>query len=342
MLSKTLDAALRNIGLTVTPDHAYGIYGGYLITVSESGNKKQAFFNFLLEEEEESEDSSLAAFEISEAVKSNLDTFSVIDYSLHEDGLDITSGSSIPDFLKMIDFCVELLNEHKVKGSDYCSGCGKQFGKRYPKKLTSDNKNYLMCESCTLDVLEERDKPTAETDASSKTSLSAILGALGGGLIGIALFYVFYRWVIPFANEWGSWDPRYAVTVIGFLVAFLTYTGYRLFFKKASLAAYITVSAVSVMAAVAGQYIGIIVNILNDFSIRLSQIITVYPKFLLMPLRSTAVEGYKNYSSDFYIFAAISVLLAVFGAIIFLLGMYEKSKVVIEKPKVETLRINKG
>ncbi|PKM62415.1 MAG: hypothetical protein CVU97_05430 [Firmicutes bacterium HGW-Firmicutes-21] len=335
MLSKTFSAAVQNIGLTITPDHAYGIYGGYLLTVYESGSKKTAFFNFLLDE---NEDNTLAALEISDTIKSNISTYSILNYDLQDDGLSITTSQGVPTFLKIIDFCTELLNEHKVMGSEYCSACGKKFGKRYPKKLTRRNNNYLLCESCTLEVLEEQDKPDEETGGTDagRDSYKGVIAAVVSGLIGVFLYYACYRWLLPLTVEWETWDFRYVLTALGFATSFLVYIGYTMFNKKACLTSYLSVSVTAVLATIIGQYIGIIVEILNDHPVKFS---LIYKTLLKMPLRSTALEGFKSYSTDFYILAVISAVLAAVGSVIFLLGLYDKSRKVKEEFKIETLKI---
>lgn len=342
MLSKNLGAAVQNIGLTLTDNHAYGIYGGYLLTIYESGNKKTAFFNYLLDKSKESDDSSLTSFEISEAIKDNLETYSILDYELQDDGLVIVSGQSIPRFLEMIDFCTELLKKYNVKGSEYCCYCGKSFGKKHPKKITKANKNYLLCESCTLEVIEEHNKPIeveAEVKSSGNKHLLGIIGAIIGGLIGVFLYFAAYKWLLPLTADWESWDLRYVVTVFGFVTALLAYWGYKLFNKKASLTAYISIPIISVLFAAIGQYIGTLVYIStqNSFSI------FKFPDFgllLMMPLRSTATDNtFVEYSSSFYFLFAISIALAIVGAVIFLLGYYEKNRVVKEELTVETLKI---
>ena len=343
MLSKTLSAALQNIGLTLTDSHAFGIYGGYLLTVYENGNKKTAFFNFLLDENEENEDSSLASFEISEAIKSNLETYSIIDYELQDDGLSVTSGQNIQKFLEMIDFCTELLKEYSVKGSENCCYCGKKFDKKHPKKVTKSNKNYLLCEACTLEVLEEHNKPAEEKSivTPAKSRFLGIIGAIIGGLLGVLFYYATYQWLLPLTVDLESWDFRYVVTAYGFVTALFVYLGYKLFCKKASLTAYISIPLISIIFTAIGQYIGTIVYISTENSFNLFK----FPDFgllLMMPLRSTAENEAIEYSSSFYFLLAISIALAVVGAIIFLLGFYEKNRIVKEDIKVETLKIQQA
>jgi hypothetical protein len=345
MLSKTLDAAVKNIGFTVTPEHAYGIYGGFLITVYETGSKKTAFINFLLEDNpDDNSDASLSAFNISESIKENLYKYAIIDYNLSDDGLSVTTAGSAPEFLQMLDFCVELLDEHSndnasVKNSNYCSCCGKSFGKRYPKKLTRSNKNYLLCESCALEILEEQDKHKQKTNEKIPASkrFAGVVGSVVGGLIGVFLYFAAYKWLFPQINTWDSFILNFVFALFGFATAFLAYLGYKIFCKKASLTAYISVSVVAVLFSVFGEYLGTIVKILADHeSVSFG---LVYKTVCMMPFRSTALKDALNYSSDFYTGAVMSFIFAAAGAVIFLLGLYEKSRGIKENIKIETIKI---
>jgi len=344
MLSKILDAAVKNAGFTVTPDYAYGIYGGFLTTVYETGSKKTAFINFLLEEDaDENSDTSLAAFHISESIKNNLEKYAIIDYNLADDGLTVTTAGSAADFLKMLDFCVELLNEYSenllVKNSGYCSYCGKKIGKRYPKKLTKNKKNYLLCESCALEVLEEHHNhnQNIKEKIPSNQLVLGVAGAVAGGLVGSLLYLAAYKWLYPVVSAWDRFILSFMFSLLGFATASLVYLGYKLFCSKPSTTAYVSVAVVSALFALFGQYLGIIVRILADHG-NIS-LFSVYDVVWKMPFRSTAVGKAVNYSSDFYTGAVMSLLLAGAGAAILLLGMYEKSKGVKENIKIETIKI---
>ncbi len=353
MLSKTLNAAVSKMGLTVTENHAFGIYGGYLLTVYEAGNKKTAFFNFILDDDteedenvqERSNESSVAAFEISEAIKKNIDKFSIIDYIFMDDGLLVTTNQSIQVFLELIDFCTELLREHKIKGGDYCSNCGKTFGKRFPKKITLGNRNYLYCESCAFDIYEEHNKPDAlKTEAKSGgKSFFGFLGALAGGLLGAFLYFAIYMWVLPGSEALEDFDWRFLVIILGFITSFLVFTGYKIFCKKANTFAFVTVTLLSAILTAVGQYIGTLVNIARNFSLDFDSFF-IYKNWFLMPFRNTVPEDSTEYTdlvfnTDFYRFAIIGVALALLGSVIFLLGFYEKSRPVKEEMFLETLKI---
>lgn len=338
MISKALETALQNIGFSVGTDNAFGIYGNYLITIFENGNKKTAFINFLIDDKD---DSSLTSFDISEEIKGNLDNYSIIDYELVDDGLLITTAQSVPDFLKLMDFCIELLNSHNVKGSDFCSGCGKEFGKRYPKKISKDNKNYLMCENCAIDIIEDRDKKSKQEKEKIPANrlVSGVIGALIGGIIGFFLFFAVNKWLLPLIPDFNSFILKFGISCLGFITAFLVYYGYKLFCEKPSKNAYFSVSIISILVTAFGHYFGTLIYIANEHSLKLRDFFTY--ELWKMPFRSTSSAGTLEYSSDFYLYGTIAIILAASGAIIFLLGFYEKNRIIKDEIKIETLKIEK-
>ena len=63
------------------------------------------------------------------------------------------------------------------------------------------------------------------------------------------------------------------------------------------------------------------------------------PAMWLIHLRSTASDPAFNYAGTFYKLLCFSLLFAVIGTIIFLMGMKDKAKVRKETVELETLRI---
>ena len=157
--------------------------------------------------------------------------------------------------------------------------------------------------------------------------------------IGAFIYFVLYYWVSPkIGNGSGS---HYIFCIMGTGVALLSYCGYRIFCKKISAAAYVTISVTSLLFTAIGQYIGTVFEYiaLNNFSVTaLSN-----KHFWLLHLRNTipadVASNFTNYSADFYKFLAISIMFAAVGAAIFLLSLRDKSIVKKETATIETLTI---
>ncbi|MBQ3155037.1 MAG: hypothetical protein IJB88_07365, partial [Clostridia bacterium] len=146
-----------------------------------------------------------------------------------------------------------------------------------------------------------------------------------------------------------SFEIRYIFSLLGFAAAYLVFCGYRFFSKRPCIGAYVSVSAVSLISVALGQYIGSFVGYAKLQGFTLAQAAKI-PSMWLIHLRSTvdksltyeqSVLEMYDVSSLFYKLLCFSLLFALIGTIIFLLGFHEKSKTRIVPLEVETLRISK-
>lgn len=346
MITKNLTKALEEIGFTYVEgsssekSHAYAVYGGYLVSVYEESGKKVVYINFKFSESEEND---IKKYDMSETFSSELEEYSVSDYSLSDDGMRVFCGGSIPVFLKLIDRCVSLLIDNEIRGCDYCSKCGNKFGSRKPKKVTDGKENYLMCDHCALETVEEASNHSEEEDSETKHGKVGI-GILFStllALVGSALYFVLYYWLSPAMSKSGFNEVHYIFCVTGFITSLLAYIGYRAFCKKASISAYITVIINSLLFTAIGQYIGVVFEFVAKNGFSLSSLSNKH--FWLVHLRNTipndVVDLYVDYSAIFWKLLIISLMFAAVGAAIFLLTLHDKSAKKPETVEVETITI---
>ncbi len=347
MITKNLAKALEEIGFeyaeTKTGDgsHVYAIYDGYLVTAYEKNSKKIVYFNFRFPENEAN---ALKKYNMSDIFAAMMDEYSITDYSFAEDGLRVYSIASVDDFLQLIEKCSDLLTENEIKGIKCCSCCGNSFGSRHPKKVTDGCENHLMCEHCTINAIEECNTRSAKKseEASEDKIWKGILGSVVGSLIGVLLYFVLYYWVSPAVNSSGLNEIRYIFCACGFLVATLSYYGYRLFCKKVSLSAYVTIPVTAFVCTTVGQYLGVVFEFIagKNYVSPLSN-----KSFWLVHLRNTVpedlAENFVNHSAIFYKLLAISIMFALVGSAIYLLTLREKSTIKPETLTVETISIGK-
>lgn len=346
MITKNLTKALEEIGFTyfagdaADKSHVYAVYGGYLVSIYEESGNKVAYFNFRFGESEEND---LKKYEMSESFSNEIEEYSVTDYTLSEDGMRVYSNGNIPTFLKLIDRCIALLIENDIRGIEYCSKCGNKFGNRNPKKVTDNKENYLMCEHCAIETVEEVSNRIDEQkrETSKEKVLPAVLTSVLFSIFGTFVYFVLYYWLSPAMSDSGMNEIRYIFCIAGFLVSVLAYIGYRIFCKKASLPAYITVTANALVFTAIGQYLGVVFEFiaLNGFS--LSALSDKH--FWLVHLRNTIpaeiTEYFTDHSAIFFKLLIISLMFAAVGAAIFLLSLHDKS---VKKPDnviVETISI---
>ncbi len=345
MISKNLMTALEELNFTFSnsnnsnKSHAYAIYGGYFITVYESAGKKIAYLNFKFSENEEN---SLKRYNVSEIISAEIEEYNISDYSLSEDGLRVICSSSISAFLKLIDRCVTVLTENEIRGVEYCSKCGNKFGSRNPKKVTKGIENYLMCEHCALEALEDSNEEANEPAISTKSNtFKGIIGSIIFSLLGVALYFVAYFYLSPAISKSDFSDARYIFCALGSVVAFLAYCGYRIACKTAGKGAYFVIGFNSLFFTAIGQYLGVVFEFVakNGFSVN----VLSRKAFWLVHLRDTipadVVANFTSYSSVFYKMLAISLMFALVGGAIFLLTLHDKTTAKKETTEIETIKL---
>lgn len=344
MIDKALEVALLNLGFTKSNQQFYGVYGGYLVTVKGAGRKLDTFINFYTKEPKdavtEGDLISLTFFELSESIKPKLEQFNITDYSSGLKGLEVKSNSSIDIYLEMLDFLIDKVKDASLSGTAHCSNCGILFKKKLPKKVLLESKNYLYCDSCAINLFEEkealRDIGPIE-DAGKGNIIYRLLGSLAGGIIGALLLFSLYNWLLPaFSSDFG-FDIRYLFTISGFIVAFLIYKGYYLKNESTSNFDYLFLPFLTVLFSFIGQYIGTLAFILRENSLKFTQIIE-YKNLLFMPFRSTATGSSPSYNTTFYLFLGLTCVLGLISILMLLSNTKAKTRY-IEMPKIETLKI---
>lgn len=345
MISKTLTKALEKNGFTYSEsitaerNHAYGIYGGFLVTVFEKSAKKVGFISFKFSTSKEDD---LTKDAISQAIKDDSTVFSL---EINEDGLKVVSNGNVPEFLELLDKTIALLKDNNIKGAEYCSKCGNKFGSRKPKKVSDGNINHIMCEHCALEYLEESKKRNLKKseETSNAKILPGIIGSVGFGFIGFLLYFFIYYILSPALSEknFSINEVRYIFCIAGFFVSMLSYYGYRLFCKRNSISAYVTVPVVSIFFTAIGQYVGIVFEFIAKNGLYLSALKN--KSFWMIHLRNTVPTdialNFPNHSEIFWKLFIISILFSAVGSAMFLLSLHDKSTVKYEPIEVQTISI---
>lgn len=324
--------------------YLYGVYGGYLLSVYDSGNNRTVFLNYYMNESEE--DDSVKLLELSEQMKSALSEYLVVDYEVNVNGAEFTLNCKVEEFLQAIDLLVGVLTENDLKGVSHCSVCGNKIGKRLPKKLTKGKNCYLTCEHCALDELEAQKEAKPPVDVLPKKTGLGLLGAVCGGLVGIAIYFLVYYFLAPLFPSDG-FEVRYVFCLLGVLTAFLVYEGFKLFSKRPTKSAAVIISVVSLLSVCVGQYLGVFVQYAKTQGFSIREAVKI-PSMWLIHLRTTldstitySEEILSKYdiSATFYRLLCFSLLFAAIGAALFIMSLYDKAKYKEEPIEVETLRI---
>ncbi len=124
--------------------------------------------------------------------------------------------------------------------------------------------------------------------------------------------------------------------------------GYRLFCKKISPTAYVTISVTSLFFTAVGQYLGVVFGYIQNEILSISPSSKLFgilgdKHVWLIHLRNTVPSEishlYTDYSAIFYKLLIISLMFAAVGAAIFLLTLRDKSLEKQETATIETLNI---
>lgn len=331
MIEQALSDAAQKLGFNSDAVSACGVYDKYLISLyNESGNNV-FYINYLVDPDADYEMMSL---ELGQKIKEIFDEYSIVSYAADEGGMTVEADCPIPKFFEALDYCIELLSHYEVIGCDRCTSCGAQFDGRPVKKVRKGCKSFIVCEGCALETLEKYNKETAEiAPPTKKQKNAATLAAAAGGLIGALLYIPAYAWLYPVVKS-AAFDVRYIFCLLALATSALCYLGYTIFCKKSSKSAYITVGLSSVLFSAIGQYVGYVAMLITTVG---GGVFPPVSSIYLMPLRSTAASAELDYSSSFYVLFAISVLFAICGSIIFLLGLYEKNHKPKEEITIETV-----
>ncbi len=343
MITKNLAKALEDIGFKYydgdgNSAHVSSIYNGYLITVYETSGKKNAFFSFRFSDNEEN---SLKKYNISESIGAIIEEYYICDYSIDEDGARIVSNADISVFIELLNKCTSIFADNEIRGAGYCSECGNKFASRPAKKVTLGTEARLLCEHCTLNAIEDVNKAKDDNrdNISKKDVIKGILGSALFSFGGFLLYILVYGLLSPVLKSFNFGNVRFIYCALGCAVAALSYLGYRTFCKKVSKCAYISISVNSLLFTVIGQYMGVVIEFINDGNYGISALLNKH--FWLIHLRNTVPEDfaaeYINYSGAFYQLLGISVLFCIIGVAIFLLTLHDKSKANDETLNVETV-----
>lgn len=353
MITKNLRKELEELGFkysegtSLEKHHAYAVYNEYLISVYETAGKRTAFINCKSNNDEQNS-------HIADTITSENPELPILSIDFSLNGISVVANGDIPSFVKILDVVTTALSNNSIKGVENCSKCGNKFGSRKPKKVTEGNRNYIMCEHCAIETIEEisNKNQAKDKELNAQKTIYGILGSIACSLIGAFLYFALYYWVSPNLNSNGEnigTGFHYIFCATGTLVALLSYIGYRLFCKKISATAYITISATSLIFTAIGQYIGTVfeyiatnINTITNGSAKLSYIIG-NKHIWLIHLRNTTPEEithlYVDHATAFYKMLVISLMFAAVGAAIFLLTLRDKAMEKKEIATVETLSV---
>ena len=124
MLSKSTEVFAKSLGLKITENSAFGIYGKYFLSIYEARTKKIIRISCFIGDSDEYAGDYLT---LNDGIREVIDKYSVNDYEVSEKGIKVVSSSPIASLRELTDYLVKLLEENQIPNSHYCSECGSEF-----------------------------------------------------------------------------------------------------------------------------------------------------------------------------------------------------------------------
>lgn len=326
MLSKTSEVFASSLSLKSDENSAFGIYRNYFITFYEIKRFRAVDISCYLGD---SDDNSINYLELSDSIKENIEKFRIEDYEISEGCVHLVSSADISLLRDMLDDVIAILKKNNIQGADYCSNCGKKFAAESKKKVVSINSDkHLLCDSCAFELMEESDNKSNAVEATKPSIAKLVLGAVLGALIGFIVYVALFL-VIPTDV---SGILQYFVCLAGLAVGGLSFCFARAVSKAGYSKTFLwTVVGVSAVFAAAAHYFGCVV-----YAVRL------YANFEIFKFTSSSFFRIVFASSSllrFYVAGTAIALCAVAVVLIFTLSSLMKKSGDVSKAKISVVTL---
>lgn len=217
-------------GLTVGKGMAYGVYRGYMMTLSEGMGWKEAVFAVQLNED-------AVKMELRRLAGQNeLKQYAIRQFIVEDRQIRVVFSDRLGFFAKMVEFIDKIcdkLTECSVPGAAYCNTCGRLLSEEPSATALVDGRAVLVHESCLSEYNQAN--VAAQGPAAQGSIGMGLLGALLGGLVGAI------PWFIAYCLGW-------YVALFGLLIGLGAKKGYELLHGRESVAKAIIVILATVFA----------------------------------------------------------------------------------------------
>ncbi|MEG2118686.1 MAG: zinc ribbon domain-containing protein, partial [Clostridia bacterium] len=244
------------INFKIAEDSASGIYNNYFLDIFEKKSKRIVTFSCFLGDNDEN---SLLYLNIGDKIKENLQKYNISNYELSENGVTVLTTAPISTLREMLDCLIDIFVENSVPNSSFCSFCGAKFADGVKRKIVAiDDKKNLICDKCTLEVVEESEnKKNQPIDKKSDSKLfSGIIGAIIGAIIA-SLLYIGLFFVLPANSSFKL--LQYFICLVGFAIGLFAFYGYKLCAKTTTKATIYVTSFTSLFFVAVSHYLGCVI-----------------------------------------------------------------------------------
>ncbi len=238
MVGSAIKKYAKEKSLTVKSGVAYGIIGGYLVTLTDGYNIKTAAFSGAVT------DDCAKLLEEKFSDKKLKKEYRILNVDITRESVSVIFSDTIGTMKKIdaaMDVIPNILSACGVIGDGFCTTCGNTIDPLQESKILLINgvahRVHAGCAQ-SVDMRAEIEKTDYELEEKhlGKGILGAFLGASLGGIAWGIIYYI-----------------GYLASIIGVLIAFLAKKGYELLGGKICKAKTIVILLASVFGVVLGQ-----------------------------------------------------------------------------------------
>lgn len=293
MVAKGLKDYANEKGLKVSNGIAYGVIGGYMVTLKEGYGIKEISVSGAFTDEAVRK---VAEFFQTQGAKKE---YRVANFNILREGIVFEITDTVGTMKKIkefLEFLPNFLRQNGVLADGFCTACGNQIEATDSSRVVLINgMAHRVHEGCSGSLMERANVEQARHETEEKNLgkgiLGAVLGALLGGLVWAVAYYIGYFFAI-----------------IGALIGFLAVKGYEKLGGKVCKAKMPIILVATLLGAVFGQVAGDVAYIMVEWQYSLLDSILVFIYAFSDPENSEFVSG-------FCVDLALGSIFAVLGAI---------------------------
>lgn len=335
MLSKSTEVFAKSLGLKITENLAFGIYGKYFLSIYEARTKKIIRISCFIGDSDEYAGDYLT---LNDGIREVIDKYSVNDYEVSEKGIKVVSSSPIASLRELTDYLVKLLEENQIPNSHYCSECGSEFKAGEKKRIVTftqgkNEEKHLLCEQCSLQATEQSEEQTEKTPDTATAEVTnppvskgiwlSILAGLVASVLYVLLFYLLgvngrgYALIAFLSGSKGGIEvAKYFICLLGLITGGLMFWTYKKVVKKITTKAIISLAGISALLIAVSHFFGSVLGLAKylktEFSISYS---TFSAKF-------SSYVGMLFSDGNSLRFLIIGFIISLFAAIIAIVTIY--------------------
>lgn len=293
MVAKGLKDYANEKGLKISNGVAYGVIGGYMVTLKEGYGIKEISVSGAFTDESARK---VTEFFQTQGAKKE---YRVANFSVLREGIIIEITDTVGTMKKIrefLDFLPNFLRETGVLADGFCTACGNPIEPTESSKIVLINgMAHRVHEGCSGSLMERSNVEQARHETEEKNLGKGILGAFLGALIGGVVWAVAYY-------------IGYFFAIIGALIGFLAVKGYEKLGGKVCKAKMPIILIATLFGAIFGQFVGDVATIMVAWECSLVDAIFSFFYLFQDP-------EYADFVSGFCVDLALGSLFAILGAI---------------------------